>query len=406
MSSDEETLQRQLGVLSLDPVIPHAPIPSTKEDPAIARGFTYDYRLAFAEHTMTSVPAYPCGMKTHSCVDMSPTKWAAVLCEWAPSGVPDYKDPVRALTLRASSYTEFDLIRMARLHFGVWKRLPDPLLWVYGIVPVDTYVHLSDTCSGMVAFCDRKKPGKEIVTTLGRFLSKFCEISLPDKVIQSASQDLRVITKATELTKYTVCHGGSPADFYNAYTSEVQSCMRPSKILATPHPAVAYASGDFEMYWAMDEQGKIKARAVVCTKNSSFWSVYPKSSNGLPSSEAGEFLYNHLITLGLKRTPEWASAASLVLVKVDEQETYSSEGRTAYSIPHVDGSTGVYAVRDLKGALVKFMIDPGMDPAGYTCSKQELTANLHCLDFVVAANANEPQLGLCPNDPQTLLLGA
>jgi hypothetical protein len=266
-----------------------------------------------------------------------------------------------------SSMCEDELINLARLHMRVWEPLPAALHWIYGIVPVETYVHLSNRKPGMIAYNRNGSSDVQVMTTLGRFLRQFSEVHLTDKQIQQISEDFRTLTsgQATHDMSELVKIGYSQEDFYEAYNSGIDSCMNAEKLeqydLAY-HPAEVYASGDFAIYSLSETPGgSARARALVCTKNGMFWNVYPKDGCDRPSSEASERLNAYLLTQGFDRDTDWAEGASLLALRHGD----------SYLMPYIDKCDYVFKVTDRSGDIVRFVIDdenPTLKEGEYDCS--------------------------------------
>lgn len=100
---------------------------------------------------------------------------------------------------------------------------------------------------------------------------------IPDNILEKIVDSYRKKFSTADLK---IKCGSSADDFRHAYShdrAEMQnpcttsarkslamSCMRHDFDALPNHPAEAYASGDFHIYWVEDESGKIAGRSVVC----------------------------------------------------------------------------------------------------------------------------------------------
>lgn len=232
-----------------------------------------------------------------------------------------------------NNYAMFQYTNIGKFYKGVYKHLPDKFKEVYYHCPWYHYPHISTIDDFMIAYF--QSPGKEKATKIapGRYFRR----TLPhktDREIQEMSEDFIAIQRAfSESNKMKVCEGATEDDFEYAYNSDVESCMKVGKERLSDceyHPARAYASGAFKVYW-IEQHGEVKARAIVSTLNDAFWSVYPKDGNGNPEGEAAEYLYSYLVSK-YSRKKEWARGGILKI--------FTDSDRVP--LPYVDKAGGLY----------------------------------------------------------------
>ena len=286
---------------------------------------------------------------------------------------------ISAQDFEATGYSLADMRSIARFKVGVWEPLPKPLMWLYGIIPVNLYLHISLSDPSRVAYC--KLNGgydTEIVTTLGKFLRKFSEVKMTDRELQEISEDFATLQRGSEEEHSEACKtledkvhkGTSQAEFKAAYCTGIDSCMQGHKLagnVSNYHPAEVYASGDFAIFTMKDDDGTVQARAVACTKNMAFWTVYPKNGEGNPCNEQGHQLKQYLLHAGFSRTTEWARGATLLAL-----ETSNGHG-SFYSMPYIDQTNQIFKVSHSSyGNPLRFIIE-GYDTANIQEGEHAMT---------------------------------
>ena len=132
-----------------------------------------------------------------------------------------------------------------------------------------------------------EKRERDIRTTskVGKFIRKIAPY-YNDKQVESLVDS---ILEAYKVPNYTYHVGNTPEDFAEVYTMRPESgrgignykcinasCMR-DKFGGQQHPCSVYGSGDFEIHYLLNEQGKIAARSILCTVDNVFAPIYASS---------------------------------------------------------------------------------------------------------------------------------
>ncbi len=139
-------------------------------------------------------------------------------------------------------------------------------------------------------------PHKTIITFVDKFLREFAERDFNLHVSQEADA-------------FTLAYSGVQSPTENINTTfnrklSAHSCMRYDFDDLPVHPVTAYASGDFEVIYATDQDGAIAARCVVYLKGKtpSAGPIYGVSEQAL------DFIHNHMIGKGYVLGANWVGA--------------------------------------------------------------------------------------------------
>lgn len=132
-----------------------------------------------------------------------------------------------------------------------------------------------------------EKRERRIRTTskVGKFIRKIAPY-YNDKQIENLVDG---ILEAYKIPNYTSHVGHTREDFAKVYTMRPESgrsignykcinasCMR-DKFGGREHPCSVYGSGDFKIYYLLNEDGRIAARSIVCTKDNVYGPIYVSS---------------------------------------------------------------------------------------------------------------------------------
>lgn len=140
-------------------------------------------------------------------------------------------------------------------------------------------------------------PHKNIISLVDKFLQEFAERDFNLHVSQEADA-------------FTLAYSGRQSPAENIHTScnrkhSSHSCMRYDFDDLPVHPVTAYASGDFEVIYATDQNGDIAARCVVYLNEGETPSAGPIYG---VSEQALDFIHNHMIGKGYSLSADWEGA--------------------------------------------------------------------------------------------------
>jgi hypothetical protein len=172
------------------------------------------------------------------------------------------------------------------------------------------------------------------------------------------------VSKAAEdfkfaYTKYAPSKGIN-FDFYNAYyKSSSDSCMKHKFDNLPCHPTEAYATGDFEIHYLVDEYNKVHARTVVCVYNKDGECFIPAPIYG-SSKPACDLLRSKLKTTYKRSdTIAWEGAS----LKIIQQPAHKDDHYITFIGPYLD-MRGYFDIKS-KGY---FTISPYVDMNTTPCS--------------------------------------
>lgn len=154
--------------------------------------------------------------------------------------------------------------------------------------------------------------------------------ALADKVKREFASKTYTLHKSKEAASFAHAYSYQQSAYGNLTTTtyrkhSANSCMRYDFDSQPNHPTEAYASGDFEMVWLEDEEGKIAARCVVAVAMAG-----SKLDTPIPSA--------------VYAVSEPAMDKFLELTGIDPEHNYSRDwiGCRLKALPHNDGYQAPY----------------------------------------------------------------
>ena len=247
---------------------------------------------------------------------------------------PDETDPV----LRAwGDYRSFDMFHAADVELQDWLtkkviRNPDVCKTKFRLRAFNA--RRSKQYKGKITVYQSHKDrddGREVAMKPGRAMSlMFPElehktiIQLTDEFLQRFAPRVFTIHTSGDADKFKFAYSGEQSDSENINTTcwrkhLAHSCMRYEFEHLPMHPAEAYASGDFNIIYATDQDGLVAGRCVVYTKHDS-GKLQPSPVYGV-SEQAMDLIINHLEGLGAEKfgSSSWVGAR---LVRRDYEDGY------------------------------------------------------------------------------------
>lgn len=197
----------------------------------------------------------------------------------------------------------------------------------------------------------------------GRAIRKMVSKDTEDYEVEEIVDQLKNELWPVELTLHS---GKTARNFYHAYTQEIHpqkavktyalcdSCMHREFDDLEYHPVEVYASGDFEIFWCEDEEGRIAGRTIFYEGGKTHSRFYTSCN------QAKELLKEAMDKLGAK----WGSFEGGRLVKLYDE---SSE---MFVIPYIDNENrlssfdkehfiidvkGKYAANETDGVLYSYV---------------------------------------------------
>ena len=178
---------------------------------------------------------------------------------------------------------------------------------------------------GMITYFpdkDKRDKGIRSKTRIGKFIKKVANFYTDQQVefivdmIKESYQRHEVtyhVSKEREDFKRIYTAEGIPGGYLGNYSCIHASCMRYDFDRLSSHPCEVYASGDFEIHWTEDSEGRIGARVLYCIPDESFGYIYASSQatgdqlKELIEASGREFVCG-------EDTDEWVGARLLKIV--------------------------------------------------------------------------------------------